>query len=157
MIFDLKNWTDPGVSTSPANGLRAPDRPVGVPGAPRGDHLSTRVRIVAMAARLIHGPPASRSTLFSAHDHGRLRSGLLVRTPRVLCTHVGLTVHGAVSTRCDRPMTQSIATPEPGCPGPHLRSSQVLTPLLPLIKADCWAGTGEDCRPLPRDDRPFTT
>ena len=61
--------------------------------APKDDHLSTRVHFMAMAARLLHGPTRFLQHLFSAHDHGRLRSGQSVRTLLNVHPGVGLTVH----------------------------------------------------------------
>ena len=96
------------------------------PSAPKGDHLSTRVRNMAMAARLSHGPTDFPQHLFSAHDHVWLRSNWAVHRPftwplrRPDCASSRL--H---SREYDRPVTQWMATPEPGCPGRHTREPKV--------------------------------
>ena len=92
-------------------------------GAPRDDHFSTRLAFLTE-----RGPSASHRHHFSAHDHGRLRSSkvasalvyLLLRRPD--CTLSRVVALSAEEN--DRPVTWSIATPEPGCPGPHRRSSR---------------------------------
>ena len=59
--------------------------------------------------------PASRKYLFSTHDDGWLRSSSTLSR-----------LFALVAEEDDRPVTQSIATPEPGCPDPHPRSSRSL-------------------------------
>ena len=55
------------------------------------------------------------------HDHGRLRSSLVAAALVYLAlTQAWLYVEPSVAEEHDRPVTQSIATPEPGCPGPPL-------------------------------------
>ena len=84
--------------------------PSGSRGAPRGEHLSIRVRSYHDQ---LHGPIRFPQHLFSVHDHGRQRSDrgpqhnfLPLRWPD--CTSSRLRAE-----EYDRPMTQSIATPEP--------------------------------------------
>ena len=102
----------------------------------------------------------------SAHDHGRLRSSLVAAALVYLalrrpdCTFSRLTAF--IAEEYDRPVTQSIATPEPGCPGPHPRSSRpeadgLVQGELPPISPDRFhqpclltgrtSRIGEDCRP----------
>ena len=91
--------------------LRARHRlsPSGYRGAPRGEHLSIRVRSYHDQ---LHGPIRFPHH-FSVHDHGRQRSG---RGPQH--TFLPLRWPDCTSSRLraeeyDRPVTQSIATPEP--------------------------------------------
>ena len=88
-------------------------------GAPRGEHLSIRVRSYHDQ---LHRPIRFPQHLFSVHDHGRQRSGrgpqhtfLPIRWPD--CSSSRLRAE-----EYERPVTQSIATPEPGCPDLHSRS-----------------------------------
>ena len=92
--------------------LRAPHRlsPSGLRGAPRSEHLSIRVRSYHDQ---LHGPILFPQHLFSVHDHGRQRSGrgpqhifLPLRWPDCTLSRLRVEDH-------DRPVTQSIATPEP--------------------------------------------
>ena len=74
-------------------------------GAPRCDHLSTRRVFSTEVSTLLTGPSTSRRHLFSAHDHGRLRSDhSYLRRPD--CTLSRLRAE-----EYDRPVTQSMATP----------------------------------------------
>ena len=77
-------------------------------------HPSSRLTEVST---LLTGPSASRRHLFSAHDHGQLRSNhQSLRWPDRALSRLRAEEH-------DQPVTQSTATPEPGCPDPHPRSS----------------------------------
>ena len=89
-------------------------------------HFGTSALATATAASsLPDGPTASHKYLFSTHDHGRLRSKLgssktfFITKPlrRSDCTFSRLT--SLTAEEHDRPLTWSMATPEPGCPGPH--------------------------------------
>ena len=74
--------------------------------------------------------PASRKYLFSTHDYGRLRSNRDTAQPLrgPDCTLSRLPALKAEEH--DWRVTQSTATPEPGCSGPHPRLSRSsLTPL----------------------------
>ena len=115
-------------------------------GAPRGEHLSIRVRSYHDQ---LHGPSASRNTFFSVHDHGRQR---WERGPQPLtCPYVGLTVHWAVSVRRSttgrRPSRQ-----RPGAvfeEDPHARSDAG-RPLEPWVCRHTWEPTvlsRLSCRP----------
>ena len=104
----------------------------------------------------------------SAHDHGRLRSSLVAAALVYLalrrpdCAFSRLTAF--IAEEYDRPVTQSIATPEPGCPGPHPRSSRPEPTVLsrwscrpshlntdrfhqPCLLPGRTSRIGEDCRP----------
>ena len=72
--------------------------PSGSRGAPRGEHLSIRVR---SCLDQLHGPIRFPQHLFSVHDHGRQRSG--GGPQHAFLPYVGLTVHRAVSVRRVRP------------------------------------------------------
>ena len=73
--------------------------------------------------------PASRKYLFSTHDHGWLRSSRQGRTIYLALRRPDCTLSrlfALVAEEDDRLVTQSIGTPEPGCPDPHPRSSRSL-------------------------------
>ena len=119
-------------------------------GAPRGDHLSTRVRFMAMAARVYTGLSASRntfsvSTITDGNARARSRSSFLpLRWPD--CTLSRLRAE-----EYDRPVTQSIpATPEPSSrtiPTPRLDAGR---PLEPWVCHHTWEPTvlsRASCRP----------
>ena len=75
-------------------GLLTGSSPSGFWGAPRGEHLSIRVRSYHDQ---LHGPIRFPQHLFSVHDHGRQRSG---KGPQhTFHPYVGLTVHWAISVR----------------------------------------------------------
>ena len=82
------------------------------PLAPRGDHLSTRVRFVAMAARVYTGPSASRNTFsVSTITDGYARAGSY--SSCLPLSRPDCTLSRLRAEEYDRPVTQSIATPEP--------------------------------------------
>ena len=87
----------------------------------RGEHLSTRSRHSSSVSHFF-GPIRFPQHLCSVHDHGRQRSG---RGPQPLNRpYVGLSVHRAVwAEEYDRPVSKSVATPEPPSKTtPHPRS-----------------------------------
>ena len=99
------------------------------------------------------GPIRFPQHLFSVHDHGRLRSSrqgftidLALRRPD--CTLSRL--FASVAEEYERPVTQPIATPEPGCPGPHPRSSRnLLEPWVCLHTREPTVLSRVSCRPAP--------
>ena len=72
-----------------------------------------------LPARFLPGPLASRSTFFSAHDHGRPRSNWAVRRFFTLpLRRPDCTLSRHHTRGYDWLVTEPVATPEPGCPGP---------------------------------------
>ena len=59
-------------------------------------------------------PPASRKHLLSAHDHGQLRSDDTELSAYAHLRGPDCTLGRLRAEEYDRPLTQSIATPEPG-------------------------------------------
>ena len=72
----------------------------------------------------LHGPIRFPQHLFSVHDHGRQRSDRGPQHPFLPLRWPDSTSSRLRTEEHDEPVTQSIATPEPGCPGPHPRSSR---------------------------------
>ena len=105
-----------------ADGLRA----LGLPrprAHPRATTFPPVASILATASALSAGPPASHSTLSVLTITGGSARDLR-------CEHRwGSPLRGSdcalsrVRSEYDGPVTQSAGTPEPGFPGPHLRSS----------------------------------
>ena len=97
--------------------------------------IPSRIRVIGYSADqqqspLRRDPSASRRYLFSTHDHGRPRSNQARVLPHTwpLCGPDGTfsRLFAFVAEEHERPVTQSVATPEPGCPDPHPRSSRGL-------------------------------
>ena len=84
--------------------------PSGFRGAPRGEHLSIRVRSYHDQ---LHGPIRFPRHLFSVHDHGRQRSGRGPQHTFLPLRWPDCTLSRLRAEEYDRPVTQSIATPEP--------------------------------------------
>ena len=104
--------------------LRVLGSPIPCPSAPRS-HLSIPRPGHWHSAAEQQSPgthPASRKNLFSTHDHGWLRSSrqFFQSLRRPDCTLSRLLALEA--EEFDWPVTQSMATPEPGCPGLHPRA-----------------------------------
>ena len=104
------------------------------PSAPRGDHLSIPHPGHGHPAAEQQSPLRRDSSRFPQvpFQHSRSRVAPLVQAGRTIylalrrpdCTLIRL--FALVAEEYDRPVTQSIATPEPGCPDPHPKSSRSL-------------------------------
>ena len=89
--------------------------------APKSDHLSTRVEHFGHCLGSFSGPIRFPQHLFQCRRSRAVAPGIVSAKTAEVLPYVGLTVHFAVSTReYDRPVIQSMATPKPGCPDPHL-------------------------------------
>ena len=104
------------------------------PSAPGGDHLSIPHPGHWHPAAEQQSPLRRDPSRFPQvpFQHSRSRVATLVQAGRTIylalrrpdCTSSRL--FALVAEEDDRPVTQSIATPEPGCPDPHPRSSRSL-------------------------------
>ena len=98
-------------------------------------------------------PPTDLPLPASTDDHGRLRSNKAVpRLKNLAITQARLYIEPSppFSSRRVRPVTQSIATPEPRRPGPHPRSSRSsLRPWLCHHTREPAVLSRVSCRPTP--------
>ena len=102
--------------------------PTGFRGAPQGEHLSTRSRLSVES--LLHGPIRFPQHLFSVHDHGRQRSDKGPQHTFLPLRWPDCTLSRLRAEEYDRPVTQSLATPEP---------SSRTVPTLDQALVACWS------------------
>ena len=146
------------MKASTVYGLQVLGEPNQSPSAPRGDHLSIphpghRHPAAEQQSPLRRDPSRFPQVPF---QHSRSRVATLVQAGRTIylalrrpdCTLSRL--FASVAEEYDRPVTQSIATPEPGCPDPHPRSSRsLLRPWVCHHTREPTVLSRVSCRPTP--------
>ena len=109
MYDECKKSTDSGVCHSMIFALLTSSSPSRFRGAPRGDHLPIRAR---SHHDQLHGPIRFPQHLFSVHDHGRQRSDKGPQHTFLPLRRPDCTLSRLRAEEYDRPVTQSVATPE---------------------------------------------